>query len=85
MVGERPAGQKNSGLFAEHRRDLLLEPRNDTISRKLVRGDPVILCEAGQQARIFGGRQRQAIGTKVDAVILGALRILALSPHARLL
>ena len=40
------------------------------------------LDEAGQQERVFGGRQRQAIGPEVDAVILDALRILAVSPHA---
>src|SRR5215470_1202811 len=85
MVGERAAGQEDSSLFTEHCRYPSLQPRDDAIPRELIRGDSVILGEAGQQERIFGGRQRHAIGPEVDAVILDALHILALSPHAHLL
>ena len=85
MVGERSAGQEDSGLFTEHCRYPLLQPRDDAIPRELIRGNSVILGEAGQQVRVFGGRQRQAIGPEVDAVILVASRIFAVSPHAHLL
>ena len=55
MVGERPAGQEDSGLFTEHRCYSLFESRDDPISRELIRGDAVILGETGQQARVFRG------------------------------
>src|SRR5271165_4478131 len=50
MVGERAAGHKDSHFLAEHRRDLVFEPSDDTIPRELVHRDPAILGKPGQQA-----------------------------------
>ena len=84
MVGERAAGQEYGGFFPEHRRYPLFKLRDDAIPRELVGNDPVILRESRQQAGILGGRQRQAIGSEVDALVLSALRVLPPSCHAYL-
>ena len=84
MIGERAAGQEESGFFPEHCRYPLFKLRDDAIPRELVRGDLVILRESGKQAGIFGGRQCQAIRPEVDAAILSALRVLPPSRNAHL-
>src|SRR6516162_11102204 len=84
MVGERPAGQEDSGFFPEHRRYPLFKLRDDAIPRELVGDDPATPRESRQQTSIFDRRQRQTIRSEVDAVVLTALWVLPPSRHDHL-
>ena len=70
VVGERAGGHENRALFAEDARALLLELLDDAAERVGVGDDPLLIEQAVQQGRIFGGAQAEAVAAQPDAAIV---------------